>query len=206
MRPLALLSLIFPLVACSGATVEPTVTASPEATTAATARATPQPTDSPLHPSARLSVTFTSEIFDPAFRMRIPADWVAVERDPAAFQVYVGSEAYVVTIDSTYKGTESVEDAIGRLTSTPHLDAGEVTPMTVGGRDGLFFVADPSSAVTFSDSGFHTNGPAHLTVGAVSIAGGTTVTIFVVTPHADFAGLDEIALRMLATLEWIPAS
>lgn len=206
MRQLALLMLIILLVACSGATAETTVTASPEATTSATPTATPQPTDSPLDASAPLDVSFTSEIFDPAFSMRIPADWVAVERDPAAFQVYVGSEAYELTIDSTYKGTETVDDAIERLISAPGLNAGEISPMTVGGRDGLFFLADPSSAVAFSDSGFHTNGPAHLRVGAVAVAGGTTVTIFIVTPHADFAELDEIALRMLGTLEWLPAS
>jgi hypothetical protein len=208
---LALLSLIL-LAACSGSTVETTFTVLPQATTSvtatatSTATATPQPTDSPLDASAPLDATYTTEIFDPAFSLQIPSDWVAVERDAAAFQAYVGNEDYELTVDSTYMGSESVEDAIERLISTPRLDAGEVTAMTVGGRDGLFFVADPSGAVAFPDSGFHTNRPAHLRVGAVSVAGGKTVTIFIVTPHSDFAELDEIALRILATLEWIPAS
>jgi hypothetical protein len=203
MLQLVLLSLTILLAACSGTTVETTF-----ATTIATSTgtATPQPTDSPLDGSAPLDVTFTTKVFDPAFTLDIPSDWVAVERDAAAFQVYTGNEEYEITVDSTYKGTESVEDAIERLTSTPGLDAGEVAAMTVGGRDGLFFVAQPSGAVAFSDSGFHTNGATHMRVGAVSVPDGKTVTIFVVTPHPDFAELDEIALRMLATLEWIPAS
>jgi hypothetical protein len=210
MRPPPLLSLAILLAACSGTTVETTVTALPQATVSATAVATskptPQPTDSPLDASAPLDVTYTSEIFDPAFSLKIPSAWVAVERDSAAFQVYLGSEEYEITIDSTYEGTESVEDAIERLTSTPRLDAGEVAAMTVGGRDGLFFLAQPIGAVAFSDSGFHTNGATQMRVGAVSVPGGKTVTIFIVTPHPDFAELDEIALRMLATLEWILAS
>lgn len=210
MRPPGLLALTILLAACSGTTVEPTVTALPQATPSATdvatPRPTPQPTDSPLDASAPLDATYTTEIFDPAFSLMIPSTWVAVERDPAAFQVYLGNEDYEITIDSTYKGTESVEDAIERLTSTPRLDAGEVTAMTVGGRDGLFFLAQPTGAVAFSDSGFHTNGATQMRVGAVSVPRDRTVTIFVVTPHPDFAEVDEIALRMLATLEWIPAS
>ena len=77
--------------------------------------------------------------------------------------------------------------------------------MTVGGRDGLFFLAQPTGAVAFSDSGFHTNSATQMRVGAVSVPSGKTVSIFIVTRFPDFAELDEIALRMLATLEWTPS-
>lgn len=201
-RPVPVLLLTILLAGCAGSQVESTfiTVASPTATVAATPTA--EPTDSPLDPDAPLDVTFTTQIFQPAFSIDIPSDWVAVERDPAAFQVYTAGEAYELTIDSTYKEPETVQDAIARLTTTPNLAAGEVSALTVGGRDGLFFLADPTRAVEFSDSGFHTNSAAHMRIGAVATADGGTVTIFVVTPHPDFAELDELALRMLATVQW----
>jgi hypothetical protein len=179
---------------------------------APTAAPTTEPTVKPaiterpletLDPGAALDVPVATKIFVPGLRLKLPASWFKIERDPAAFQVWLNEERYELTIDSTYKKAETVEQAIARLLKAPGLNAGETTALTVGGQAGLTFLADNAKAVRFSDSGFHTNEGGKIRVIAVPVADGTTVSMFVTTPdQSRFAELDQIALRILETLEW----
>ena len=187
------------LAACSGI-------AAPSITPAPTASSTPAPAKT-LDPRAALEASFESTIFMPAFRLRMPATWFGIERDDALLQVWLDEEKYEITFDTTYRHAETVEAAIARLRATSGLNPGETAPLTVGGRAGLTFVADPAAAVKFTDSGFHTNAAGRLRVTVVPTDAGQTITIFVTTADpAGFGELDEIALRILASVEWTGAS
>ena len=171
-----------------------------------------RPTTSPVarasfDPKAALVTTFASKIYDPGFRLKMPAGWTAIERDPTAFQVYFGEEVDEITIDHTYQKPETPSAAMARLLAAPsQTPQGEPRPITIGGKAGLTVVVDTSAPVTWSDSGFHTN-RAGLRVRLITapVEGGETVSIFVVanTRADDFAAVDEIGLRILATLEWV---
>ena len=221
-RPMAAVALGIVVVGCAtpssapasaGPSTSPSsgasaVTASPSASPAPSAA---RPSTIPVarasfDPKAALVTTFASKIFVPGFRLKVPAGWITIERDPAAFQVYFGEEDHEITIDHTYQKPETASGAMARLLAAPSQTAqGEPKPITVGGQAGLTVVVDTSAPVTWSDSGFHTN-RSGLRVRLVTapVAGGGTVSIFVVanTRADDFAALDEIALRILATLEW----
>ena len=185
------------VAACGGASASPTPTVATPATVA------PAKT---LDPAASLEVTKETAVFKPALRLKIPAGWFSIERDAAAFQVWLDEEKYEITFDSTYQTPETIDVAVARLRGAAGLKPGENAPLIVGGRDGLTFIADNTGAVTFSDSGFHTNGGGRMRVAVVSAPGGRTVSIFVTTADpASFAQLDAIALRILATVEWIGA-
>lgn len=161
----------------------------------------------PFDPAADLDATFESEVFLPAFRVSLPPDWVPIERDAAAFQIYFGNEDYEITIDHTYQRPETAEAAMARLLGAPSVTAqGNPEPITVGGRAGLTVVVDASAPVQWSDSGYHIN-VANLRVrlATIPVEGGETVSIFVVanTNADEFAAVDQIALRILSTLEWV---
>ena len=137
----------------------------------------------------------------------MPADWVPIERDAAAFQIYLGAEEYEITIDHTYQKVETAEAAMARLLSAPSLTAqGDPQPITIGGQTGQTVIVDASAPVLWSDSGYHTNVPdLRLRLVTVPVEGGETVSMFVVanTKADDFPAVDEIALRILSTLAWI---
>jgi hypothetical protein len=163
----------------------------------------------PFDPAAELDTAFDAKIFRPAFRVRLPAAWIAIERDPAAFQMYFDNEAYEITIDHTYHEPETAAAAMARLLRAPSQTAqGDPRPITIGGQPGLTVVVDASAPVLWSDSGYHLNS-ANLRVrlATVPVEGGETVSIFIVanTSADEFAAVDEIALRILATLEWVAA-
>jgi len=164
----------------------------------------------PFDPAADLDTTFSSQVFRPAFRVDLPADWIAIERDAAAFQIYFGNEDYEITIDHTYQQAETAEAAMTRLLSAASLTPqGDPQPITVGGQAGLTVVVDASAPVRWSDSGYHINlADLRVRLVTVPVEGGDTVSIFIVaTTNADeFAAVDQIALRILATLEWVPAT
>jgi hypothetical protein len=162
----------------------------------------------PFDPAAALDTTFVSKIFIPAFRVNMPADWIAVERDPIGFQIYFGYEDYEITIDHTYQQAETAEAAMARLLTAPSLTTrGDTQPITIGGQAGLTVVVDASAPVLWSDSGYHIN-VANLRVrlATVPVEGGETVSIFIVanTNANEFAATDEMARRILSTLEWVP--
>jgi hypothetical protein len=194
----------------AGSTASATaVTASPSASPAPSGA---RPSTGPVarasfDPKAALVTTFASKIFVPGFRLKMPAGWIAIERDSAAFQVYFGEEDDEITIDHTYRKPETPTAAMARLLAAPsQVTQGEPRPITIGGKAGLTVVVDTTAPVTWSDSGFHTN-RAGLRVRLITapVAGGETVSIFVVanTRAEDFAAVDEIGLRILATLEWV---
>jgi hypothetical protein len=179
---------------------------SPTASTTPTG--SPAVTGVPFDPAAALDTTFVSKIFTPAFRVKLPAYWIAIERDAIGFQIYFGDEDYEITIDSTYKQVETAEAAMARLLGAPSLTTqGDPQPITIGGRAGLTVVVDASAPVLWHDSGYHIN-VANLRVrlATVPVEGGETVSIFIVanTNASQFAAVDEIALRILSTLTWVP--
>jgi hypothetical protein len=186
------------------------LTARPSASPAPSARPSTGPVArASFDPKAALVTTFASKIFVPGFRLKMPAGWIAIERDAAAFQVYFGEEDDEITIDHTYRKPETPTAAMARLLAAPsQVTQGQPRPITIGGKTGLTVVVDTSAPVTWSDSGFHTN-RAGLRVRLITapVAGGETVSIFVVanTRAEDFAAVDEIGLRLLATLEWVTA-
>jgi hypothetical protein len=162
-----------------------------------------------LDPAAELDTTFDSKIFRPAIRIKLPSAWIAVERDPEAFQMYFGDEDYEITIDHTYHHPETAAAAMARLLGAPSLTAqGDPRPITIGAQASLTVVVDASAPVLWSDSGYHIN-RANLRVrlATVPVEGGETVSIFIVanTSADEFAAVDEIALRILATLELVAA-
>lgn len=143
--------------------------------------------------------------FDPAFTLRIPADWTAVLRDRWAFQAYFGNEDFEITFDHTHQAQESVNQAIGRLMEAEGLAPGPVSRVVVGGREGKSFVAESQSAVQFVDSGFHTNDASKLEVMAIPVPDGTTITIFLTAGGDPMHGLDvlaPLARRIFDTVEW----
>jgi hypothetical protein len=178
--------------------------------------ATPNPTQTPsaspslgisFDPAADLVTTFDSAVFQPAFTIKLPADWTTAERDAEAFQIYFGAEDYELTIDHTYHARETATAAMARLLRAPSITAqGKPKPITIGGRSGLTVVVDASTPVLWSDSGYHIN-VANLRVRllTVPVEGGETVSIFVVanTGAEQFEAVDKIGLRMLATLKWV---
>jgi hypothetical protein len=192
-----------PLGSPSASATQAAESPSPRAT-----RPSPSPVAGPsFDPAAELDTTFNSRIFRPAFRVSLPADWVPIERDAAAFQIYLGNEEYEITIDHTYQQAETAEAAMARLLSAPSLTAqGSPQPITIGGQAGQTVVVDAASSVMWSDSGYHTNVPGlRVRLATIPVEGGETVSIFVVanTSADDFAAVDEIALRILSTLEWV---
>jgi hypothetical protein len=186
-------------------------TPAPESPTPRATTPSPSPVAGPsFDPAAELDTTFDSKIFRPAFRVSLPADWVPVERDAAAFQIYLGNEEYEITIDHTYQQPETAEAAMARLLSAPSLTAqGTPQPITIGGQVGQTVVVDASAPVTWRDSGYHINVPdLRVRLATVPVEGGQTVSIFVVanTGADDFAAVDAIALRILSTLDWVAPS
>jgi hypothetical protein len=171
-------------------------------------RASP-PAGGQFDPSADLDTTFDSKIFRPGLSVKLPAAWIPIERDAEAFQIYFGNEDYEITIDHTYHAAETASAAMARLLGAPSLTAqSEPRTITVGGRAGLTVVVDASAPVLWSDSGYHINVPdLRLRLATVPVEGGETVSIFVVanTRADEFAAVDEIALRILETLEWVTA-
>lgn len=185
--------------------------ADPSTNTSASASATQEGSSVaaavPFDPATELDATFESQVFLPPLRVKLPADWVPIERDPAAFQIYFGTEEYEITIDHTYQQPETAEVAMARLLSAPYLTAqGQPESITIGGQSGLTVVVDASAPVEWSDSGYHTNLPdLRVRLVTVPVEGGETVSIFVVanTSADEFAPVDQIALRILSTLEWV---
>jgi hypothetical protein len=193
----------------AGCTTTPAPPSAREPTARPTSSGTPPPVGS-FDPTAALAVTFESKIFDPPFRISKPANWVAAERDAAAFQLYYGDEDFEITIDHTYQHAETAEAAMARLLGAPSLTArSDREAITVGGHVGQTVVIDASAPVLWSDSGYHINSP-NLSVRLVTVPvdGGETVSIFIVAnaEPAAFAALDEIARRILDTLVWVPAT
>ena len=143
--------------------------------------------------------------FDPPFTLQIPSDWTGVLRDRWAFQAYAGNEAFEITFDHTYETKESVDEAIARLKETKGLAPRTVSPVVIGGREGMGFVADSQSAVRFVDSGFHTNQASTLEIIAIPAPDGTTITVFLTAEGDPLHGLDllgPLARRIFDTVEW----
>jgi hypothetical protein len=192
-----------PSASATGAPASP----SPNATPIATPTGTKSAAGVPFDPTASLDIAFDSKIFDPAFRVMLPADWIAVERDAAGFQIYFHNEDYEITIDHTYQQPETAAAAMARLLAAPSLTAqGDPQAITIGGKAGLTVIVDASNPVLWSDSGYHINvSNLRVRLAAIPVAGGQTVSIFIVanTNAGEFAAVDKIALRILATLEWV---
>jgi hypothetical protein len=199
-----------PNASSTPASGRPTASAAPGGQSPSASASVSSPAaEASFDPAAELDTTFASKIFRPALRVKLPAAWTPVERDPEGFQVYFGFEDYEITIDHTFHQPETTTAAMARLLRPPALTAqGDPRPITIGGKAGLTVVVDASSPVRWPDSGYHIN-VANLRVrlATIPVEGGETVSIFVVanTSADDFAGVDAIALRILATLEWVAA-
>ncbi len=195
-------------VAPTGSTAAlPSPTASSAPTRSAAPRPSPRPTPSPppIDPDQPLTQAYSTTSYAPPFRISIPADWTAVERDAAAFQVYQGNEDYEITLDHTYTEKETVAEAIARLKGAAGLKPGDALTIDVGGRTATGFEANPASGVEFADSGFHTNTAGPLAVLVVPMPDGTTITIFLTSPADPGHGLPQLkalATRVLASVKW----
>lgn len=216
-RIVAPIALVLVLLGCATPSAAPSGTPTPTPSssiggpsTSITPTASSPAGEVPFDPTADLVTTFDSQVFRPAFRVNLPADWVAVERDAAAFQIYFGAEDYEITIDHTYQQDETAEAAMARLLTAQSLTvAGNPQPITIGGQTGLTVIVDAAAPVLWSDSGFHTNAPElRIRLATVPVEGGETVSIFIVanTGADGFAAVDEMALRILSTLEWVAPS
>lgn len=161
----------------------------------------PPPT---LDPTATLTQSFTTKVFKPAFSMRLPDAWTAVERDVAAFQAYLGDEDFEITFDGTFRRAETVDQGVARLSRTPGATAQSVEPVVVDGRRGKAFVLQSDGELRFADSGFHVpSGPIGVMV--LPVPGGRTLTVFLTTRNDRATAVPQLrtlADRVLATLRW----
>ena len=192
--------------ACSGSSG---AGAAASATPSAQASARPSQSVIVIDPNVPLTQTYRTTTFRPPLTLKLPADWYPTERDESAFQVYAGDEEHEITFDSTLTRKESVTDAIARLKKTEGIEAGPVTPVSIGGRSGLAFVASRPGVLrlTFADSGFHVPGGSDLEVIAVPLADGTTLTVYVTRRVGDGATRPleptrRLARRIFATVTW----
>ena len=176
------------------------------------AAATPTPTEPgftlapppTLDPAAALTKPFTTTAFKPGFSLRLPATWIAVERDVSSFQAYLGDEDVEITLDHSYQRKESVPAGVARLSATPGATATATEPVVVGGRRGQAVVLQADSGLQFADSGFHVpSGPIGVVV--LPVPDGTTLTVFLTTRNDKAVALPRLralADRVFATLRW----
>ncbi|HUR15387.1 MAG TPA: hypothetical protein VM097_12970 [Mycobacteriales bacterium] len=161
----------------------------------------PPPT---LDPAAALSQPFATKVFKPAFSVRLPANWTAVERDVSAFQAYLGDEDFEITFDRTYLKRESVGQGVARLSRTPGATPSAAEDVVVGGRHGKALVLQSDGELTFTDSGFHVpSGPIGVMV--LPIPDGTTITVFLTARDDRAVALPRVRAltdRIFATLRW----
>ena len=199
---LAAAALLVASTACSGSSA----TGASDAPT--TAAAAPSPSPDVLDTNVPLTQPYRTTEFEPALSVRLPADWFTAERDVSAFQMYAGDEDYEITFGHDSPRKETVAEAIAALKKTEGIEAGPVSPVSVGGRDGMAFVARRPGPLrlTFA-GGFHVPGDSDLEVMAVSLKDGTTLTVFITRRVDDGVArsLDSIrrlARRILATVQW----
>src|SRR6476661_8166657 len=110
-----LLSLTVTVAGCGGSSsTDARPTASPSAQVAL-----PSPSILVIDPEKALTRTYSTTVFKPALRLKLPTDWEIAERDESAFQIYAGAdEEYELTFDHSYLKKETVAQAVGRLGST----------------------------------------------------------------------------------------
>ena len=206
LRLVAIAVLALSGTACSGSS-----DSGARASTSPSASGSPAPTASfaAFDPNVRLTQTYRTTIFQPPLIVKLPADWYPTERDAAAFQMYAGDEDYEITFDHTYTRKESVADAIARLKKTEGIEAGPVSPVSIGGRAGLAFVASRPGVLrlTFPDSGYHVPGGSDLEVMAIPLQDGTTLSVFVTRRVGDgisrsLEATRQVARRIMATVQW----
>jgi hypothetical protein len=158
-----------------------------------------------LTPTVPLTQVYATKIFRPPLTVHVPPGWTTVERDPSAFQMYLGDEEYELTLDHTYTRKESVSAAIARLKKAEGLKPQASYPIVVGGRRGEAIFAGSTYGVRlmFRDSGFHTPGGDEIEVMALPLTDGSTLTIFV-TKHntRPFAPMTQLAHRILSGVTW----
>jgi hypothetical protein len=161
-----------------------------------------------IDPNVPLTQTYSTTVFRPPLTVRLPAGWFPTERDESAFQMYAGDEDYEITFGRDSPGKESVAETIARLKKTEGIQAGPVSPVSVGGRDGMAFVARRPGPLrlTFA-GGFHVPGDSDIEVMAVSLKDGTTLTVFVTRRVDDgvtrsLEALRQLTRRILATVQW----
>ena len=206
--PLLLLTVLLGAAACGGSdgsTASPMPPATSDAVSASPAAVTSSASPTlTIDPQAPLTQRVRSAFYEP-FTLRLPEGWTSVLRDKAAYQVYTGNEEYEITFDHTYTSEESVAEAIARLKEAPGLQAGAVTPVKIGNREGMGFEGSSDAAVMFGDSGFHTNEPGRLQVFAVPADDGTTITVFLTAGADPINGMDTLgplARRIFKTVRW----
>jgi hypothetical protein len=142
-------------------------------------------------------------LFQPKFRLRLPAHWTANDIDEGAFTAMVGTDERkspgALTLDGALEH-RSLDVALRRLRQAKGLHAGPVRTYRVGRAHLEGFDAGPfTKEVTFNDSGFHPQPGDQLRTMVMPLHG-RTVTVFVIANHRHFSAFAAAAQRVLATV------
>ncbi len=145
----------------------------------------------PAAPSPQGPSTFRTEQFKPAFSVRLPGGWTAVERADDAMQMYVGcstcthdgEENGEITLDMTL-AQMSPSKAIARLQKADNIVSEPVRKVRVAGHSAFEFIATRTgkAEVQFPPLGLHSEAEGKpIQVFAFEV-GGRTVSLFI-DPH-----------------------
>lgn len=150
----------------------------------------------PTHPEGSI-------LFQPKFRLRLPAHWTANDIDEGAFTAMVGTDERKSPGALTFDGTlehRSLAFVLRRLRAAKGLHPGPVRTYRIGRRRLQGFDAGPfKKEITFEDSGYHPQPGDQLRTMVMPLHG-RTVTVYLVSNHRHFSAFAVAAQRVLATV------